>query len=83
MQVGGTTYYRITEVATLVGRDRSTLWRWKNAGKIPEGLRYCDRELLFTVSELEQIYSYAHRLEPDEARHQLRNQLDLFKHAQQ
>ena len=71
-------YFQIGEVADLVGRHRTTLWRWRQRGVIPEGLRYCDQQLLYTPAEVEAIYAYAHRLQPDEARQRLRNQLTLF-----
>ena len=57
-------YYTLNEVAEKVGRRRETIWRWITSKKVPEGRRYRDKELLFTESELEQIYAYAHRLAP-------------------
>lgn len=78
----GREYYPIGEVAELVSRHRSTIWRWKHCGKIPQGLRYCDRMLLFTRPEVEEIYAYAHRLLPDEARAAVKHQLSLFSQLQ-
>ena len=74
----GSEYYSIGEVADLVGRHRTTIWRWRQRGDIPDGLRYCDQHLLYTPTEVEAIYAHAHRLQPDEARQRLRNQLTLF-----
>ncbi len=76
--VHNTQYLTLNEVANLVDRHRTTLWRWRQKGKIPTGWRYCDQMLLYTMAEVEQIYAYAHRLEPDEAHRQLQNQLRLF-----
>ena len=78
LNLNGSEYFDLGEVADFVGRHRSTLWRWRQRGVIPGGLRYCDQQLLYTPSEVEAIYAYAHRLEPDEARRRLRTQLDLF-----
>jgi hypothetical protein len=80
--VKGEEYFSIGEVADLVDRHRSTLWRWKQQGKIPEGLRYCDQMLLFTRAEVEDIYAYAHRLLPDDARAAFKHQLSLFTQSQ-
>jgi predicted DNA-binding transcriptional regulator AlpA len=78
LTVNGIRYLSLTEVADLVGRHRTTLWRWREQRKIPEGLRYCDQHLLYDTSEVEEIYAYAHRLQPDAAREGLKRQLNLF-----
>ena len=79
--VHGTDFYTASEAADLCGVSRVSLWRWKRAGAIPAGRRYRGKELLFTRPELEAIYAHAHRLEPEDARAGLANQLSLFPPA--
>ena len=81
MVVNGRKYYTLNEVAEILGRHRSTVWRWKDQGLIPAGLRYCDQHLLFSPSELAEAYAYANRLIPDDQRPGLQDQLDLFNQA--
>ena len=78
LEIQNTTYYTLSEVAQLVGRNRTTLWRWRQAGKVPGGLRYCDQQIVYTVEEALDIYAYAHRLHPAEAAPRLQHQLSLF-----
>ena len=37
---------------------------WRNAGKVPAGHRYRDRDILFTSAEAEEIRRFANRIEP-------------------
>jgi predicted DNA-binding transcriptional regulator AlpA len=78
VEIKGKTFYTMGEVAEVAGVVRQTIWRWKNAGKIPSGRRYRGRELLFTQSEMEKIYEYAHRLEPGDASPDFEDQMTLF-----
>ena len=62
--VSGQKFYSATEVADEIAVARQTLWRWRNAGKIPAGSRYRDRQILFTKEELEKIRLFANMIEP-------------------
>lgn len=75
VKVDGVTYYSASEVARAAGISRQSLWRWRTEGKVPLGRRYRDRQILFTVRELEQVKEYANRLEPAEPASQ---QIRLF-----
>ena len=76
IEVGGIPYFSAGDVAKALGISRQTLWRWRQEGKIPAGHRYRDRQVLFTVAEIEAIKEYAHRIEPIDA--SAANQLKLF-----
>jgi excisionase family DNA binding protein len=80
VQVGGQKYFTNNEVSEELGVSRQTLWRWREKGRIPAGVRYRTRQVLFTADEVETIREYANKLEPIEmggAR-----QLALFGRAQ-
>jgi len=64
LDLEGKRFYTMGEVAEMAGVARQTVWRWKESGKVPSGVRYRGRELLFTLDEVETICDYAHRLEP-------------------
>lgn len=66
VEVDGVTYYSASEVASVVGISRQSLWRWRTVGRVPPGRKYRDRQILFTARELEQVREYANRLEPVE-----------------
>ena len=72
--VNGTQYFSVTEVAVDLGVSRQTMWRWRKDGKIPVGHRFRDRQVFFTVAELESIHEFANHVEPigDVSRDQLR-----------
>lgn len=57
-------FFTATEVATEIGVVRQTFWRWRQAGKIPVGRRYRDRQILFTPEEVAEIKEFANRIEP-------------------
>ena len=73
-EVKGTQYFSVTEVAADLEVSRQTMWRWRKDGKIPPGHRFRDRQVFFTVSEVESVREYANHVEPivDVSRDQLR-----------
>ena len=62
--IDGTTYLSLDQVAEEIQVSRTTLWRWRQSGKVPAGHRYRGRLTLFTLSELAEIRDYANRLAP-------------------
>jgi predicted site-specific integrase-resolvase len=64
MQIDGTIYLSVGSVAGQVGVSRTTLWRWRQEGKIPKGQLYRGRQVVFTEDEARAVREYAHRLEP-------------------
>ncbi|MGE0490455.1 MAG: helix-turn-helix transcriptional regulator [Vulcanimicrobiota bacterium] len=64
VKVNGDQFFRLGEVAEAVGVCRQTLWRWRQDGKIPEGRRYREKQLLYTHEELEAVREFANRMEP-------------------
>lgn len=78
LDLKGKTFYTMSEVAEVADVARQTVWRWRKAGKVPEGRRYRGRELLFTLDEMERVYEYAHRLEPVDPPSDFEDQLRLF-----
>jgi hypothetical protein len=77
VHVDGIAYFPATEVAAILKVSRQTLWRWRRSRKIPLGHRFRDGQTFFTQNEVEEIKSFAHRIEPINATD--RNQLELFK----
>jgi predicted DNA-binding transcriptional regulator AlpA len=75
---GAITYFTVNEVAEQVKCSRTSIWRWRTAGKIPQGSRYRDKELLFTGEEVMVIYAHAHRLASDENVAEFKHQLKLL-----
>lgn len=64
IEIQGARYFTATDIQQELGIARQTLWRWRKDSKIPQGLRYRDRQILFTEEEMEVIREYANRLEP-------------------
>lgn len=64
IEIEGVTYYSATDVHEELGIARQTLWRWRQASKIPPGRRYRGYKVVFTAAELVQIREFANRLEP-------------------
>lgn len=62
--IGGITYFSATGIQRDLGISRQTLYRWRQAGKVPQGCRYRGRQVVFTKQEVEAIREYANRLEP-------------------
>jgi predicted DNA-binding transcriptional regulator AlpA len=68
VKIAGTTYLPATEVAKHVGISRTTMWRWRQEGKIPLGRRYRNGLILFSPAEVELVRNYADSLEPVRAK---------------
>jgi excisionase family DNA binding protein len=66
VKVEGQEYITNSEVSDELGVSRQTLWRWREKGNIPAGLRYRTRQVLFKRDEVEAIRQFANRLEPIE-----------------
>ena len=64
VQIGGAAYLTNNEVSEDLGVSRQTLWRWREKGRIPAGVRYRTRQVLFTAEEVAAIREYANKLEP-------------------
>ena len=83
VQVEGELYYTNSEVSEELGVTRQTLWRWREKGNIPTGLRYRTRQVLFKLEELEEIRQFANRLMPIELGGGTTRQLGLFRRGPQ
>ena len=64
VQIDGEQYFTHTEVSEELAVSRQTLWRWREKGRIPSGLRYRTRQVLFKRAEVEVIRQFANHLEP-------------------
>ncbi len=78
VEIQGEQYYTNSEVSDQLRVSRQTLWRWREKGSIPAGLRYRTRQVLFTAGEVESIREFANRLEPIELGTGTVKQLGLF-----
>ena len=72
-EIGGITYYTLTEATHFIGCSRTTLYRWLNGGFIPRGRKFRNLERLFTLEELEVIRAYSVRMDEE-----IVGQLPLF-----
>jgi predicted DNA-binding transcriptional regulator AlpA len=72
-----TEYFTASDIHRDLGVARQTLWRWRKGGKIPQGRRYRDRQVVFTRQEVDAIREYSNRLEPVESTRS--DQLKLFR----
>ena len=79
VQVEGEQYYTNSEVSEELGVSRQTLWRWREKGSIPSGLRYRTRQVLFKRDEVDAIRQFANRLVPIELGGGGTRQLGLFR----
>ena len=79
VKIDGETYYTNSEVSEQLGVSRQTLWRWREKGRIPIGLRYRTRQVLFKDSEVQAIREFANHLEPIELGGGGVKQLGLFR----
>jgi predicted site-specific integrase-resolvase len=64
IQIAGTTYLTATVLARELRVSRTTLYRWRQEGKVPAGRRDRRRMVLFTLAEAQVVRDYAERLEP-------------------
>ncbi len=62
--IEGVEYFTAADIQREVGVARQTLWRWRRARAIPQGLRYRNKNIVFTRAEVEAIREYSNRLEP-------------------
>jgi Helix-turn-helix domain len=76
--IEGEEYYTNSEVSDGLRVSRQTLWRWREKGSIPAGLRYRTRQVLFKAEEVEVIRQFANRLVPIELGGGGVRQLGLF-----
>lgn len=79
VRIDGEEYFTNSEVSEELGVSRQTLWRWREKGRIPTGLRYRTRQVLFTKAEVEVIRQFANHLEPIELGSGGVKQLGLFR----
>jgi len=78
VEIQGERYYTNSEVSDQLRVSRQTLWRWREKGSIPAGMRYRTRQVLFTAEEVEVIRHFANRLEPIELGSGTVRQMGLF-----
>jgi hypothetical protein len=64
IEIEGVEYFTAADIQREVGVVRQTLWRWRRARVIPQGLRYRNKSIVFTRAEVEVIREYSNRLEP-------------------
>ncbi len=62
--IEGVDYFTAADIQRELGVVRQTLWRWRRARVIPQGLRYRSKAIVFTRAEVEAIREYSNRLEP-------------------
>lgn len=79
VRIDGEEYFTNSEVSEELGVSRQTLWRWREKGRIPTGLRYRTRQVLFKKAEVEVIRQFANHLEPIELGSGGAKQLGLFR----
>lgn len=65
LEIAGVPYFSLAAVLADVDVSRQTLWRWRREGRIPQGHRYRNGQLLFTGDEYRKILAYANRVQPD------------------
>lgn len=75
-KINGIEYFTVPEILKELRIARQTLWRWRQQQKIPAGHRYRDRNLLYTLDEVEEIRQFANRVEDIGLAN--KNQLRLF-----
>lgn len=79
VRIDGEEYFTNSEVSEELGVSRQTLWRWREKGRIPTGLRYRTRQVLFKKAEVDLIRQFANHLEPIELGSGGVKQLGLFR----
>lgn len=75
-RIEGVDYFSMAEVILATGVCRQTVWRWRKAGRIPQGRLFRERQILYTESEFRAICEFASRVEPVEG--EAPEQLRLF-----
>lgn len=65
--IEGIDYFTAADIQRELGVVRQTLWRWRRARVVPQGLRYRSKAIVFTRAEVEAIREYSNRLEPADA----------------
>ena len=76
LEIEGTAYLAVSSLLKELDISRTTLWRWRTGGKIPQGHRLRDGKVVFTEVEVERIRQFANRIEPIAKAE--RDQLALF-----
>jgi predicted DNA-binding transcriptional regulator AlpA len=64
IEIKGVEYFSTTEVLKEAGISRQTLWRWRQEGRVPDGHRFRNGQVLFSGAEYQEILAYANHLEP-------------------
>ena len=64
IEVNGVIYTGASDIAEELGISRQTLWRWRQEQKIPQGHRYRERHVVFSETEVDEIRSFANKIEP-------------------
>ena len=63
-EIHGVTYFTQKEILSRIGRERTTLWRWRKDGKVPMGSTSNSKQVYFTAAEAAAIETYAVEVEP-------------------
>jgi len=64
IEIEGAEYFTAADIQRELAIVRQTLWRWRRAGVVPQGLRYRNKTIVFTRAEMEAIRAHSNRLEP-------------------
>jgi len=64
LTIEGVEFFTTTEVTQMLGVSRQTLWRWRAEGNVPLGRRYRRKSVVFTKVEVDEIVSFANKIEP-------------------
>jgi len=64
IEIKGVEYFSTTEVLKAAAVSRQTLWRWRQEGRVPDGHRFRNGQVLFSGAEYQEILAYANHLEP-------------------
>ena len=64
IEIKGVEYLSTTEVLKAAAVSRQTLWRWRQEGRVPDGHRFRNGQVLFSGAEYQEILAYANHLEP-------------------
>ncbi len=66
VEIQGVSFLTTPEVEERVRVSRSTLWRWRKAGKVPVGYRRRGQQVLFSPTDVNAICEYATQALPIE-----------------